>query len=526
MLFSFLILSFYACKEITVDFSSERQFYQFKRDCHRHCLSHSLRVMDHTHLFVFNASRGKNFSLVMRDLQRLKEQGLVQWYEEHQHRKREKRLLEEIVSPWHLGQMDLSSVWQEGIVGSGVRIAIVDDGIQTTHPDLATNIRPESSWNFNANRADSNPVYLKGHGGDWHGTASAGASAGGGDCSQGVAPKAELSALAILQNNANVGDAVEAMALSYKPQQNHIYSSSWGPMRPGSPGHGNEAPGPLVKRALEKTVKEGRGGLGSVYVWAAGNDGRSGDSCAYDGYASMRYAMLIGASDSQGNVTPYSETCAGMLALAPGGLGKDKIFTSDLVGKDGLTAGNCTYFSGTSAATPLAAGVVTLILQVNPRLSWLDVQYVLIESCKPNQRYGHWVKNSAGYWHSNSFGFGLLNARRAVSVAKQWNQSIDEIHAQSWSNKTIITQEKNMSLHHVIVVLWTNHANVSETTIYLHSPVGTKSLLAWPHRDFLSRWQGWEFLSRTFHGERSAGEWRLEIIPPGLEKWQLKLYGR
>ncbi len=39
-----------------------------------------------------------------------------------------------------------------------------------------------------------------------------------------------------------------------------------------------------------------------MYVWAAGNDGKSHDNCNYDGYASMRYAVLIGAATEIGNV--------------------------------------------------------------------------------------------------------------------------------------------------------------------------------------------------------------------------------
>lgn len=47
-----------------------------------------------------------------------------------------------------------------------------------------------------------------------------------------------------------MGDAIEALALSYMPDKNHIYSNSWGPMRPGS-GHENEKPGPLAWKAIE-----------------------------------------------------------------------------------------------------------------------------------------------------------------------------------------------------------------------------------------------------------------------------------
>src|SRR5205085_1648284 len=91
--------------------------------------------------------------------------------------------------------------------------------------------------------------------------------------------------------------------------------------------------------------------------------------CNYDGYASMRYAVLVGASTEFGNVcmcdacelfffsfffflscisvysrcahsvAEYSEPCSAMLALAPGGRGNFKIHTSDLLNSDGLTPG-------------------------------------------------------------------------------------------------------------------------------------------------------------------------------------------
>lgn len=86
---------------------------------------------------------------------------------------------------WHLhgdssvGHLNVVPVWDQGtsniinlvgckaigILGQGVRIAIVDDGIQSTHPDLAENVKIESSWNFNGNKQSPDPTYMKGHGG-------------------------------------------------------------------------------------------------------------------------------------------------------------------------------------------------------------------------------------------------------------------------------------------------------------------------------------------------------------------------
>lgn len=86
-----------------------------------------------------------------------------------------------------------------------------------------------------------------------------------------------------------------------------------------------------------QSVSKGRNGLGSIYVWAAGNDGSAGDNCNYDGYANQRFVILVGASDADGNPGSYSEPCAALFGLAPGGtVGGNRIMTTDLMGSNGL----------------------------------------------------------------------------------------------------------------------------------------------------------------------------------------------
>jgi hypothetical protein len=536
-------------RDIAIEFHSSTNYEEFAKTFGL-TYKGSLGLLDHIHLFHLNSSNYFVEELARKGPQkRHVSLEKVKWFEEQIPKKREKRLTEELTildplfpSQWHLHgspktHLNVQPAWTLGYLGKGIRIAIVDDGIQSTHPDVQPNVRVESSWNFNRNIQSPDPTYMRGSGGDWHGTASAGAAAGRNDgvyCGVGVAPHAELAGIAILQNNAEVGDAVEAQALSFMPQRNHIYSNSWGPIRPGTANHANEKPGPLLQAAIEKTISTGRGGLGSIYVWAAGNDGVFHDNCNYDGYASMRYAILVGSTDHVGQPSSYSEPCSAMLAVAPGGLiSSNKIITTDLLGDDGLERGrDCTSYSGTSASCPLAAGVMALALEAHPNATWLELQYIIVESSSKHNDHPSWKQNAAGFWHSNNMGFGLLDAHRIVRTALRWKENnikVEEViltHTME-DRADFVDIPENHFVHHVEIDLYAP-TPVSDTFLSITSPAGTVSVLATPHDDRLSHWNGWTFLSRSFHGESSQGRWSIQIHNKGQptkpSKWVLRIY--
>lgn len=102
-----------------------------------------------------------------------------------------------------------------------------------------------------------------------HGTRCAGevaASANNTFCAVGVAFDAKIGGVRMLDGD--VTDAVEARSLSLNPQHIQIYSASWGPDDDGKTVDG---PGELATRAFMDGVTYGRGGLGSIFVWASGN---------------------------------------------------------------------------------------------------------------------------------------------------------------------------------------------------------------------------------------------------------------
>ncbi|MDB4143408.1 S8 family serine peptidase, partial [Akkermansiaceae bacterium] len=168
------------------------------------------------------------------------------------------------------------------ISGAGVRIAIVDDGIFTDHPDL-TNIDLSISNNFNDGDDDNiSPQSIE----DIHGTPIAGLIASpwdNGEGISGVAPQAIPFGLRLTGGLGLITDAQEAAALGYTTNFTWVSNNSWG----DSDLETTLSPiGPLAKSAIELGAATGRIlNAGTVYVWAGGNGGRFNDNSNYDGYA-------------------------------------------------------------------------------------------------------------------------------------------------------------------------------------------------------------------------------------------------
>ena len=155
----------------------------------------------------------------------------------------------------------------------------------------------------------------------------------------------------------DVTDVVEASSLSLQPQHIDIYSSSWGPNDDGKTVDG---PGKLASKAFTDGVAYGRNGLGSIFVWAAGNGGRYGDSCNCDGYAVSPLTISVGSASEHDKRPWYLEKCSSTLTstYSSGGVSEKQIVTTDIRNK-------CTdRHTGTSASAPLAAGIMALALEV------------------------------------------------------------------------------------------------------------------------------------------------------------------
>ena len=170
-------------------------------------------------------------------------------------------------------------VWAAGIGGSGVRLAIVDTGVDPTHPDLRGRIAERADF---SGAGDVDDV--------GHGSHVAGIAAGSGTVYRGVAPAAALVIAKALSVNGGTEDAVLA-AMSWASRRNvQVMNLSLG--GPGSP-----------RSPLGREVDALAAG-GIIVCVAAGNGGP--DRSTIGSPANARGALTVGAADKAGALAAYS----------------------------------------------------------------------------------------------------------------------------------------------------------------------------------------------------------------------------
>ncbi|XP_057288919.1 proprotein convertase subtilisin/kexin type 5 isoform X1 [Pezoporus wallicus] len=448
--------------------------------------------------------------------------------------------------------MNIVGAWKRGYTGKNVVVTILDDGIERNHPDLMQNYDSQASFDVNGNDFDPMPRYDASNE-NKHGTRCAGevaATANNSHCTVGIAFNAKIGGVRMLDGD--VTDMVEAKSLSLNPQHIHIYSASWGPDDDGKTVDG---PASLARQAFENGIRMGRRGLGSVFVWASGNGGRSRDHCSCDGYTNSIYTISISSTAESGKKPWYLEECASTLATtySSGESYDRKIITTDLRQR-------CTdSHTGTSASAPMAAGIIALALEANPFLTWRDIQHIIVRT----SRAGHlnandWKTNAAGYKVSHLYGFGLMDAEAMVIEAEKWttvppqhvcventDRQIKTIRpdsiVRSIYKATGCSDNPNhhvIYLEHVVVRITITHPRRGDLAIYLTSPSGTRSQLL-ANRLFdhsMEGFKNWEFMTTHCWSEKAAGDWILEICdtpsqlrnfktPGKLKEWSLVLYG-
>uniref|UniRef100_A0A2K5CVX6 Proprotein convertase subtilisin/kexin type 4 n=1 Tax=Aotus nancymaae TaxID=37293 RepID=A0A2K5CVX6_AOTNA len=429
---------------------------------------------------------------------RLKKDPKVQWFQQQTLQRRVRRSVVVPTDPWFSKQWYMNSeaqpdlnvlqAWGQGLSGRGVVVSVLDDGIEKDHPDLWANYDPLASYDFNNYDPDPQPRYTPSDE-NRHGTRCAGevaAMANNSFCGVGVAFNARIGGVRMLDGT--VTDAIEAQSLSLRPQYIHIYSASWGPEDDGRTVDG---PGILTREAFRQGVTKGRGGLGTLFIWASGNGGLHYDNCNCDGYTNSIYTLSVGSATRQGRVPWYSEACASTLTTTySSGVASDpQIVTTDL-------RHQCTdKHTGTSASAPLAAGMIALALEANPFLTWRDLQHLVVRASKPAHLQAEdWSTNGVGRQVSHHYGYGLLDAGLLVDTARTWLPTPPQRKCTVWVQNSptpilpVMYIRKNVSacagrhnairsLEHVQVQLTLSYSRRGDLELSLTSPMGTRSTL-------------------------------------------------
>jgi subtilisin-like proprotein convertase family protein len=443
--------------------------------------------------------------------------------------------------------------------GAGVTVAVIDDGFSTDHLDLAANAGGPHLNLLDGDPADPATLDTTAT----HGTGIAAliaASFNNAEGISGVAPGATLSGIRLLtgaaENAGLIDDADEARALRFSNDEIDVYNSSWGP---DDTTLDLEGPGSLALTALQNGVENGRpvagDAKGVIYVWSAGNGGGIGDRSDYDGYASSKYTIAVGAIDDSGRKSNYSEEGSNIVVVAPSSGGAQEVLTATFgLGVDDddnpiRTTAYTTDFGGTSTSAALVSGVVALMLEEAPNLTWRDVQNILIRTAKKvDANDGDWIDNAAGLSFNHKYGAGLVDAAVAVDSASRTaagtNPSLGaaERHQRSrffssLSNDPTVQSGEvpdndgssllvgfdmttdfegnarpNLRVEHVELNATIITQSRTDLEIVLISPNGTQSILQAVDADnteqSISRWT---FMSVRNWGEGSAGTWVVRV---------------
>ena len=490
--------------------------------------------------------------------------------------------------------------------GIGVNVAVVDTGLEICHPDLAENVVQGGSFNFKINaeeteswfNVDAFDPYFPGARGD-HGTSVAGiigARAENGLGLRGVAPDASLFGFNYLSEQCCLEDALGGSAEAPNSQQIDVFNMSFGSL--GSQYY------ELADGILRYGTSELRDSLGAIYVKSAGNGFRlcthfmhqvhttvGCNSSNGDRLNNLPYVIAVGALNAAGARASYSSVGSNLWISAPAGeygVREPATITTDQFGRNrgyssrgspGITSDEnadpfgdySSNFNGTSAAAPHVSGVVALLLEVEPNLTWRDVKHILARTARrPGGLLNpitdvrvvigdqlvtisqDWVTNAAGFDFHNHFGFGVVDVDAAIALVRE-DYEPDSLGTQirsDWFTTSSdglqipdhdgsgIEQQLNLDLparaniEAVQLHIAGSHENLVDLSIQLTSPSGTQSILNPVFNEVLTgnTTLDWRLLSNAFYGESPRGAWTLHVVDAAetdvgtLSSWALRVW--
>lgn len=271
-------------------------------------------------------------------------------------------------SEWHLAKINAASAWDRS-QGAGVTIAVLDSGVDPSHPDLAPRLVP--GWNFYDNNANTADVF-------GHGTKVAGVAAAIGNNGIGVAGVASQS---------------NVMPIRVTDLQGYAYASTIAQGLTWAADQGVRVANVSFEVAGISSVISAANYLRSKGGLVANSAGNSGVNSSTPATTSM---IVVSATDSNDVRASWSNYGPSITVAAPG----VSIWTS-------TSGGGYSAVSGTSFAAPVTAGVISLMMAANSTLPNTQVESLLFSTAADLGATGRDIE----------FGYGRVNADAAVRAA-------------------------------------------------------------------------------------------------------------
>lgn len=367
----------------------------------------------------------------------------------------------------------VQGAWNRNVTGNNVVVAVLDSGVQTDHPDLAANIFNNTNeipndgidndnngyiddtngWDFADGDNNPNPVMYSAA--DAHGTAVAGLSAGVGNNGIGIAGVAYTAKILPVRLPFN-GEASSSTAFI----EGVYYAAGLGAngqrvwrgadVINASYGHGG---GPLQAEqdAWLAASTNGRNGLGSVCFASSGNGATDPNYQPGQPHYPSDYpgVIAVGGTDYNDQRVSYSQYGPRQSVMAPTGIGFENPasntpnaydLTTDVTGNQGFNPPDSggfppqwptsqvsvdyTSFNGTSAASPMAAGVGALCVAANPTVTLSQIFDAIFSTTDQVGSVAYSTTASGPYGTYNGwnqeYGYGRVNAAAAVAKLQQF----------------------------------------------------------------------------------------------------------